>query len=188
MLTVTEKILLLDEVGGLARSAWQIHLSIYEEFCDWPSSDQLNPAYLGYINLRNILSVGLMTSCYSLIETGSRSYSLHHAMSDSSLKISLEARSHCDKCFELRQKISKYRNNVVAHVNSKRSQADWAQASNISNGEIDRFIESARFAIEELSKDNLEGDFSPCVTMPVQDHFRAFCRLSVEMDDMRRLR
>lgn len=185
MLSVKDKILLLDEVASSARSSWQIYLAAHENFADWPLQERSDPAYLGYCNLKNLLSISLMTTCYSLVETGRRAYSLHHAITDPSLSVSSEARKYCQDCFDLRAKISKYRNNVVAHVNSRKTQADWAHLAGISNGEIDNFLQNVRAAIEELSIHNLEHGFAPCVSMPVQDHFRAFCRMSVGIDNRR---
>ncbi len=176
MLTVKEKILLLDEVASTARSSWQIYLAIHSHFSSWSDEHHLHPAYFGYRNLENLLSGSLMTACYALVETGKRSYSLHHAVSDADLEVSSEVLSNCMCCFDLRSKISKYRNNVVAHVNATRSQADWAQAAGIENKEIDDFLFSARAAIEGLSRDNLEDAFVPSVTRPVQDDFYAFCQ------------
>ncbi len=184
MLSVKEKLLLLDEVASTARSSWQIHLVAHETFSDWPLEHHSHPAYLGYCNLKNLLSASLMTACYSLVETGKKSYSLHHAVSDPSLNISPKAQRHCEACFALRSKISKYRNNVVGHVNAKRTQSNWAQAAGILNRDIDDFLQHSRAAIEELSWINLGEEFVPGVTMPVRRHFREFCRiLSESMDD-----
>ena len=74
------------------------------------------------------------------------------------------------------KKISKYRSNVVAHVNSKRTQSDWAEAAGIKNEEIDEFLHSSRAAIEELVRDNLEQGLAPVVAMPVRDFFFEYCR------------
>lgn len=178
--------MLLDEVASTARSSWQIQLAMLDDFAHWPKTYRGHPAYFGYRNMTNILSVSLMTACYALIETGSKSYSLHHAMKDDALKVSSEVRQNCDVCFELRGKISKYRNNVVAHVNTTKSQSDWADAAGIRNGEIDRFLQSARTAIEILCHDNIGGGFSPVVTMPVQRDFREFCRMTAEFAESRR--
>lgn len=176
MLSVEERILLLDEVASTARSSWQIHLIGHERFSDFPEEHRQNPAYLGYCNMRNLLSVSLMTACYALIDTNRKTYSFHHAISDKDLQISSNVKKHCDVCFSLRGKISKYRNNVVAHVNSKRSQSDWADATGIKNEEIDEFLHSSKAAIEELVRDNLEQGLAPVVTMPVRDFFLAYCR------------
>ena len=113
MLSVEEKVLLLDEVACTARSSWQIQLAMHDDFISWPNEDRWQPAYMGYCNLRNLLSVSLMTACYALVETGKRAYSLHHAVSDPTLHISATVRQHCDVCFGLRSKIAKYRNNVA---------------------------------------------------------------------------
>ena len=176
MLSVEEKILLLDEVASTARSSWQIYLAAHVHFSDWPDKHRQVPAYLGYRNLENLLSASLMTACYSLVETGKRSYSLHHAVKDAVLRVSSDVRMHCESCFVLRSKIAKYRNNVVAHVNASRTQSDWAKAAGIVNSEIDDFLFNARAAVERLSRDNLGDAFVPGVTRPVQGEFHAFCR------------
>lgn len=126
--------------------------------------------------MRTLLSVSLMTACYALIDTNRRTYSFHHAISDKDLKISSVVKKHCDVCFSLREKVAEYRNNVVAHVNSKRSQSDWANLVDIKHEEIDEFLHSARAAIEELVRDNLEQGLAPVVTMPVRDFFFEYCR------------
>lgn len=176
MLTKNEKVLLLDEVASAARSSWQIYLVALEEFSEYTGALQRDPAYLGFCNIRNLLTASLMTACYALIDKRKDAYSLHHAVSDPNLTVSHEVRQHCKTCFGLRDKIGRYRNNVVAHVNDKRSQSDWAQAAEIQNGDIDNFLSEARLAIEGLSQDNMETGFRPCVTMPVRDHFIAFCQ------------
>lgn len=109
MLSVEERILLLDEVASTARSSWQIHLIGHERFSDFPEEHRQNPAYLGYCNMRNLLSVSLMTACYSLIDTNRKTYSFHHAISDKDLQISASVKKHCDICFSLRETIAKYR-------------------------------------------------------------------------------
>jgi hypothetical protein len=175
MLSVEERILLLDEVASTARSSWQIHLIGHERFSDFPEEHRQHPAYLGYRNMTNLLSVSLMTACYALIDTHPKTYSFHHAVSDKDLQISSTFKEHCDVCFSLKKKISKYRSNVVAHVNAKRTQSDWADAAGIKNEEIDEFLHSARAAIEELVRDNLGGFLAPVVTMPVRDFFFEYC-------------
>jgi len=176
MLSVEERILLLDEVASTARSSWQILLIGHERFSNFPEEHRQHPAYLGYCNMTNLLSVSLMTACYALIDTRPKTYSLHHAASDKDLQISSTFKEHCDVCFSLRKKIAKYRNNVVAHVNSKRTQSDWADAAGIKNEEIGEFLHSAKAAIEELVCDNLEQRLAPVVTMPVRDFFFEYCR------------
>ncbi|MEP3919367.1 hypothetical protein [Ascidiaceihabitans sp.] len=185
MLSIEEKILLLDEVASTARSSWQMYLAAHAHFSTWPDENRQKPAYLGYRNLENLLSVSLMTACYSLVETGKRSYSLHHAVSDADLRVSSEVRMNSTNCFDLRSKIAKYRNNVVAHVNATRTQSDWAQAAGIVNSEIDDFLFNARAAVEGLSRDNLEGAFVPGVTRPVQGEFHAFCREIARLEPKR---
>lgn len=186
MLSVEQKILLLDEVASTARSSWQIHLVGHERFSGFPEEHKQHPAYLGYCNIRNILSVSLMTACYSLIETNKKTYSLYHAVSDKDLQISSNVKRNCEICFALREKISRYRNNVVAHVNAKRTQSDWAQAAGIQNREIDDFLYSARVAVEELARDNLEEGLAPVVTMPVRSFFFEYCRAITEIESTRR--
>jgi len=175
MLSVEERILLLDEVASTARSSWQILLIGHERFSNFPEEHRQHPAYLGYCNMTNLLSVSLMTACYALIDTHPKTYSFHHAVSDKDLQISSTFKEHCDVCFSLKKKISKYRSNVVAHVNAKRTQSDWADAAGIKNEEIDEFLHSARAAIEELVRDNLGGFLAPVVTMPVRDFFFEYC-------------
>ncbi len=182
MLSVEEKILLLDEVASTARSSWQIYLAAHEHFSAWPDEYRQNAAYLGYRNLENLLSVSLMTACYSLVETGKLSYSLHHAVSDTALSVSPDVRKNCARCFDLRTKIAKYRNNVVAHVNASRTQSVWAQAAGLLNSEIDDFLFNARAAVEGLSRDNIDDAFIPCVTRPVRSDFHAFCRTIVKLE------
>ena len=92
---------------------------------------------------------------------------------------------NCTNCFDLRSKIAKYRNNVVAHVNATRRQSDWAQAAGIVNSEIDDFLFNARAAVEGLSRDNLEGAFVPGVTRPVQSEFYDFCREIARLEPKR---
>lgn len=186
MLSVEEKILLLDEVASTARSSWQIHLIGHERFSAFPEEHRQNPAYLGYCNMRNLLSVSLMTACHALIDTNPKTYSFHHAISDKDLQISSSVRNHCAVCFSLRKKIAKYRNNVVAHVNSKRTQSHWANAAGIRNGEIDEFLHSARAAVEELARDNLEHGLAPVITMPVRDFFFEYCRVITSIESTRR--
>lgn len=180
MLSVEEKILLLDEVASSARSSWQIHLIGHERFSNFPKEHDQHPAYLGYCNMRNLLSVSLMTACYALIDTNNKTYSLHHAVEDQDLRISDSVVKNCDVCFTMRRKIAKYRNNVVAHVNAKRTQSDWAQEAGIVNGEIDTFLHSAREAIRQLAQDNIEEGFIPVVDMPVREFFLEYCRVISE--------
>lgn len=188
MLSVEEKIILLDEVASTARSSWQIHLIGHERFSDFPEEHRQHAAYLGYCNMRNLLSVSLMTSCHALIDTNQKTYSLHHAISDKDLLISSSVKKHCDLCFSLRKKIAKYRNNVVAHVNSKRTQSDWANAAGIQTDEIDEFLHSAKAAIEGLTRDNLKQGLAPVVTMPVRDFFLEYCRVIADIESARRRR
>lgn len=188
MLSVEERILLLDEVASTARSSWQIHLIGHERFSDFPEEHRQHPAYLGYCNMRNLLSVSLMTACYALIDINRKTYSFHHAILDKDLQISASVKKHCDVCFSLREKISKYRSNVVAHVNSKRTQSDWAEAAGIKNEEISEFIHSAGAAIEELVRDNLGQGLAPVVTMPVSNLFFEYCQEITNIERARRPR
>lgn len=188
MLSVEEKVLLLDEVAQTARSSWQIHLVAHEIFSEWPVERDQHPAFLGYCNHRNLLSYSLMTACHSLIETSKKAYSLHHAMSDDSLKVSSEVRQNCEICFSHRKSISTYRNNVVAHVNARKTQSAWAAAAGIKNGDIDDFLQSARAAVEGLARDNLGAGFVPVITMPVRFHFQEFCRVIAAQIDHPRQR
>ena len=104
MLSVEERILLLDEVASTARSSWQILLIGHERFSEFPEEHRQHPAYLGYRNMTNLLSVSLMTACYALIDTNPKTYSFHHAISDKDLQISSTFKEHCDVCFSLKKR------------------------------------------------------------------------------------
>jgi hypothetical protein len=127
-----------------------------------------------------LLSHSLMASCYALIDSGQRSYSMHHAVKDQTLVITPLAKQECESCLRLRGKIATYRNNVTAHVNAKRTQEDWAQFANVKNGEIDAFLLSARAIVEEFGKANLGAHFVPSSRMPFQEDFREYCRVLLD--------
>ncbi|WP_306141479.1 hypothetical protein [Roseibium sp. MMSF_3412] len=186
MLSVEEKVLLLDEVATSAISSWRILKIAERDFSNWRIEERDHPAYLGYCNLRNLLSVSLMTSCYTLIETGDKSYSLHHVVKDQSLRLSPTALQECENCFQLRKKISIYRNNVTAHVNHRKTQSDWAQTAGLKNGEIDGFTKSVFVVVDELSRDNMPSDFEPCVRKQSLSYFQEFCRAAYGFELRRR--
>jgi len=172
-----EKIWLIDEVVSTAMASWQIYVEGGKTFSDWPEERQSQPEYYGYTTLKSLLSHSLMASCYALVDTGKRSYSMHHAVKDPELIVTLVAKQEYEKCCNHRSKIATYRNNVTAHVNSARTQADWAQFADIKNNEISEFLRSAHKFVEELGRANLHEDFAPSSRMLFKRDFRAFCRV-----------
>lgn len=180
MLTTKDKILLLDEVVSTACASWRIYIAGYNKFNDWPEECRGQSAYFGYTTLRAVLSHSLMVACYASVESGKRTYSMHHAIKDPELIVTPLAVTESEKCFRLRSKIATYRNNVTAHVNNKKTQADWGQFADIKNGEIDAFLSSARTVVEELGKANLGVYFRPSSYMSFQQNFREFCRAMID--------
>jgi len=180
MLSAEHKIWLLDEVVSTAFASWHIYIAGYDKFNDWPEEQQGLAAYTGYTTLTVLLSHSLMSACYALVDSGQRSYSIHHAVKDPTLVITPLAKRECENCLILRSKIATYRNNVTAHVNTKRTQTDWAQFADIKNAEIDAFLLSARTVVEELGKANLGVHFIPSSRMSFQGDFREFCRVLLD--------
>ncbi|HEY8594567.1 MAG TPA: hypothetical protein VIL84_04920 [Devosiaceae bacterium] len=178
-----EKIWLLDEVVSTAFASWLIYLEGHEKFADRSEEEQTRPEHNGYTTLKALLSHSLMAACYALVDTRKNSYSMHHAVKDRDLIVTRVAEQACEKCCDLRRKIATYRNNVTAHVNSTRTQADWAQYADIKNGEISDFLQNARTCIEELGRANLHKDFVPSSRMQFRSDFRAFCRVIVGQDE-----
>ncbi|WP_306260395.1 hypothetical protein [Pararhizobium sp. IMCC21322] len=173
----SDKIWLLDEVVSTATASWRIYIAAYDKFSVWPVERQDSPEYNGYATIRALLSHSFMSACYASVESGKRSYSMHHAINDPDLIVSPLAKMECENCLGLRTKIATYRNNVTAHVNTKRKQAEWANFANIKNGEIDVFLRSARTVVEELGKSNLGVHFLASSRMTFQKNFREFCRV-----------
>lgn len=171
-----QKVLLIDEVVSSAMASWQIYVEADEKFSDWPHEKQSQPEYCGYFTLKSLLSHSLMASCYALIDTGKRSYSMHHVVKDPGLVTTQVAKQEYEKCYQLRSKISTYRNNVTAHVNSTRTQSDWAQFAGIKNSDISDFLRSAHKFVKELGRVNIGEDFVPSSEMQFKRDFRAFCR------------
>jgi hypothetical protein len=101
---------------------------------------------------------------------------MHHAITDPDLAVTPMAKRECENCLGLRTKIATFRNNVTAHVNTKRTQANWAEFAGIKNGEIDAFLKSARTVVEELGQANLGPQFVASSRMPFRRDFREFCR------------
>ena len=180
MLSAERKIWLLDEVVSTAFASWHIYIAGYDKCNSWPEERRNRAAYTGYTTLKALLSHSLMAACYALVDSGQRSYSLHHAVQDPTLVVTPLAKLECESCLRLRSKIATYRNNVTAHVNDKRTQKDWAQFADIKNGEIDAFLLSARTVVEELGKANLDAHFIPSSRMPFQEDFREFCRVLLD--------
>ena len=178
-----EKIWLIDEVVSTAMASWQIYVEGDKKFSNWPKERQKQPEYVGYTTLKALLSYSLMASCYALVDTGKRSYSMHQAVKDPELFVTPVAKQEYEKCCDLRSKIATYRNNVTAHVNSTRTQSDWAQFAGIKNGEISAFLQSAHKFIEELGRANLHEGFVPSSRMLFKRDFRAFCRVIADQDD-----
>jgi hypothetical protein len=176
VLSPDEKIWLLDEVVSTATASWHIYILAYDKFSNWPDDLQDGPEYTGYTTVRTLLSHGLMSACYAAVDSGQKSYSIHHAKDDPALVVSELARRESKRCLKLRPKIATYRNNVTAHVNTKRKQSDWAEFADIKNGEIDTFLNSARAFVEELGKANLGSHFLASSRMQFQHDFREFCR------------
>lgn len=176
------KIWLLDEVVSTAFASWHIYIEGDKKFSDWPKERRSRPEYYGYTTLKVLLSHSLMASCYALIDTGKRSYSMHHAIKDRDLIVTPVAKQEYEKCCDLRSKIATYRNNVTAHVNSARTQEDWAQFAGIKNDEISAYLRSARTFVEELGRTNLGEDFVPSSRMLFKRDFRAFCRVIVDQE------
>ncbi|WP_299812367.1 hypothetical protein [uncultured Roseibium sp.] len=172
-----DKIWLLDEVVSTATASWRIYIAAYNKFSDWPEERQNSPEYSGYTTIRALLSHSLMSACYASVESGKRSYSMHHAINDPDMIVSPLAKIECKNCLDLRTKIATYRNNITAHVNTKRKQAEWANFADIKNGEIDTFLKSARTVVEELGKSNLDATFIASSRMSFQRNFREFCRV-----------
>jgi hypothetical protein len=172
-----QKVLLIEEVVSTAMASWQIYVEADKKFLDWPHEKQSQPEYCGYFTLKSLLSHSLMASCYALIDTGKRSYSMHHAVKDRELVISPAAKQEYENCCNLRGKIAIYRNNVTAHVNSSRSQSDWAQFADIKNRDISEFLRNAHQFVKELGRANLHEDFVPSSEMQFKRDFRAFCRV-----------
>lgn len=187
MLSTPEKILLLDEVTNTARASWQIIVIGDNDFRDCPRGGPYEMAYLGYHTVKNLLSVSLMSACYSLVDTGKRSYSFHHAEHDASLKISTKTKAHFERCFEYRGRIATYRNNVVAHVNNRRSQSDWADFAGIKHQDIDTFLDNALAAVLELARDNSVSERALGVTKPVRSYFHEFCRITAKIENNRQM-
>lgn len=181
-LSKNQKVLLIDEVVSSAMASWQIYVEADRKFSDWPIEQQNRPEYLGYFTLKSLLSHSLMASCYALIDKGKLSYSMHHAVNDSELIVSLMAQKEYEKCSDLRSKIAIYRNNVTAHVNSSRTQSDWAKHAGIKNRDISEFLLSAHQFASELGRANLGGDFIPSSEMQFKRDFRAFCRVMGEQE------
>lgn len=161
-------------------ASWQIYVEVDKKFSDWPKERQSQPEYYGFTTLKALLSHSLMASCYALIDTGKRSYSMYHAVEDQGLIITPMVKQEYEKCYGLRSKIATYRNNVTAHVNSARTQADWAQYADIKNSDISDYLRSAHKFVKELGRANLGEDFVPSSEMQFKRNFRAFCRV---MDD-----
>lgn len=182
-LSIEEKIWLIDEVASTAMASWQIYVEGDKNFSDWPKERQNQPEYCGYTTLKTLLSHSLMASCYALVDTGKRVYSMHHAVNDPDLFVTQAAKSEYKKCCDLRSKIATYRNNVTAHVNSARTQADWAQFAGIKNSDISAFLQSAHKFVEEIGRANLHEGFVPSSRMPFKRNFHAFCRVIVDQDD-----
>ncbi len=180
MLSAERKIWLLDEVVSTAFASWHIYIAGYDRFNNWPDEWQDRAAYTGYTTIRALLSHSLMSACYTLVDSGRRSYSMHHAVHDQKLIITPLAKQEFESCLRLRGKIATYRNNVTAHVNAKRTQKDWAQFADIKNGKIDAFLLSARTVVEELGKANLGAHFVPSSHMSFQGDFREFCRVLLD--------
>lgn len=175
MLSVEEKIWQLDEVVSTAFGSWQIYVTAYNKFNDWPEKRREHPAFSGYETIRNLLSHSLIVACDALLDSGKQSYSFHHAMNDPELKITSEATAEYQACLKFTKKIGIYRNNVSAHINDRKTQAEWAQHANIKNGEFDIFIRSARATITELGKANINTNFVPSSKSPFAYEFNEFC-------------
>lgn len=167
----------MDEVVSTAIASWRIYISAYNRFSDWPMERRNSPEYDGYLTVKALLSHSLMTACYASVETGKKSYSLFHATNDPDLIVSPLAKAECESCLQLKPKIAVYRNNVTAHVNTKRTQTDWADFAGIRNGEIDAFLESARTVVDELGRSNLNVRFLSSSRTSFQHEFREFCRV-----------
>ncbi|PCI04631.1 MAG: hypothetical protein COB78_10080 [Hyphomicrobiales bacterium] len=180
MLSIKNKIWLLDEVVSTAFGSWHIYLAGHDKFSDWPEECRSQSAYRGYTTLRSLLCHSLMVACYALVDSSNKAYSLHHAVKDPDLIVTPMAVNKCENCLRLRSKIATYRNNVTAHVNNRRTQSEWAQFANIKNGEIDAFLLSARAVVEELGKVNLGTEFVPSSRMPFQRDFNEFCRVIID--------
>lgn len=180
MLSPREKILLLDEVVSTATASWRIYIVAFNKFSDWPEGRQDSPEFNGYVAIRTVLTHGLMSALYASIDSGKRSYSMHHAIQDPELIVSKLARSECENCLKLRAKIATYRNNVTAHVNTKRKQTDWADFAGLTNGEIDAFLKSARTVVEELGTANTRVHFLASSQTTFQRDFHEFCRVLLD--------
>lgn len=176
MLTVKERVLLLDEVASTAFGSWQIQIALHDKFSKWPEDDQDHPAYTGYTTMRVLLSHSLIVACYALLDSNPKAYSFCHAVNDPDLKVTDKALSEYEECVKLRGKIATYRNNVSAHVNSRRTQSDWAMLAGIKNREFDVFIRNARSVVTELGKANIDSDFIPSSHMAFYSDFHEFCR------------
>lgn len=180
MLSAEHKIWLLDEVVSTAFASWHLYIAGYDKFDNWPEERRSQAAYTGYTTFRVLLSHSLMSACYKLVDSGQRSYSIHHAIKDPKLVITPLAKLECENCLILRSKIATYRNNVTAHVNDKRTLTDWAEFAAITNAEIDSFLLSARTVVEELGKSNLDVHFTPSSRMSFKGNFREFCRVLLD--------
>jgi hypothetical protein len=181
LLSNEEKILLIDEVVSTAVASWQIYVEGDKEFSGWPDERQNSPEYRGYHTIKNLLSHSLMGACYALVETGRRSYSMHHAVKDQDLIVTQTAKTEFQNCCNFRGKIATYRNNVTAHVNATRTQSDWAQIAGIKNQDISDYLLSAHNFVEELGRANLSNDFVPSSRVRFKRDFRAFCRVMAGM-------
>jgi hypothetical protein len=124
LLSAREKIMLLDEVVSTATASWRIYIAADHKFSDWPESRRDNPAYTGYTTIKALLSHSLMSALYASMEPGKHSYSMRHAVEDPELIVTPTARNGFKCCLLLWPKIAIYRNNVTAHVNTKRKQTD----------------------------------------------------------------
>lgn len=180
MHTAADKIMLLDEVVSTAFASWQLYTAGEDKFSKWPKEWRSRPDYIGYTTLRVLLGNSLINACYTLVDSGKRSYSMHHAIKDPDLIVTPPANRECEKCLQLRSKIATYRNNITAHVNAKRTQADWGQFAGIKKEEIKSFVFSARNVVEALGKANLDLHFIPSSRMPFQENFREYCRSMID--------
>ncbi len=172
-----EKIKLLDEVVATAIASWRIYIVVDAKFSTWADDERNTPEYEGCCTLKVLLCHSLMSACYASMDQAKTSYSLHRAIADPDLVISPEAKEKFGQCKAFWPKIAKYRNNVTAHVNLKRTQSEWADFANIKNGEIDAFMKNARIIVEELCKANLGVRNLSSSRNSFQKEFRDFCRV-----------